>query len=70
MVELKNRKAAGADKTVNESLKYGGKGIDYRDGYAVKMGVVKRYAPNRWKEGVVVNRSNKETRLTQENVEG
>ena len=55
VAKLNNRKVAGADKIVNEFIKYGGEGMLT----AIVMLYIwiwkNEYAPKRWREGVVVN---------------
>ena len=57
--KLENGKAAGADRIVNEFIKYGGEGMFTILVMLYNWIRKNEYAPRRWREGVVVNLSKK-----------
>ena len=49
VAKLKNRKAAGADETVNEFIKYGGEGMITMTAMLYRWLWENEFTPKRWK---------------------
>ena len=62
MAKLDDRKAAGADQTLNGIKKYGGEKMFTLMVTLYSFIRKKEYAPRRWRKGVVVNLFLKERR--------